>query len=186
MWTEENNQLKRTFEFKNFMEAFAFMTKVALIAEKLNHHPNWTNVWNRVEISLCTHDAGNIITEKDRKLAAEIDKLADGSLEIIDYKTGKKKEKVTGDEKNQLLIYQIAAQSLPEYKNLGVVAKLTYYYLEDNVRTEFLGKDEELEELREKISATIDRIKTQDFTATPESHACGFCDFKDICEYRRL
>ena len=115
-----------------------------------------------------------------------IDKLSDGSLEIIDYKTGKTKEKVTGDEKNQLLIYQIAAQSLPEYKNLGAVAKLTYFYLEDNVRTEFFGKDEELKELCEKISATIDRIKTQDFTATPGPHVCGFCDFKDICEYRRL
>lgn len=75
MWTEENDQLKRTFEFKNFIEAFAFMTKVALIAEKINHHPDWTNVWNRVEISLRTHSAGNIVTEKDRKLAAEIDKL---------------------------------------------------------------------------------------------------------------
>lgn len=75
MWKEENNQLKKTFEFKNFIEAFAFMSKVALIAEKMNHHPNWCNVYNKVEISLCTHSAGNTITEKDRKLAAEIDKL---------------------------------------------------------------------------------------------------------------
>ncbi len=74
-WTEENNELKQTFTFKDFSEAFAFMTRVALVAEKMDHHPNWTNVWNKVEITLNTHSAGNIVTEKDRKLAAEIDKL---------------------------------------------------------------------------------------------------------------
>jgi 4a-hydroxytetrahydrobiopterin dehydratase len=75
MWKEENNTLYRKFEFKNFAEAFAFMTRVALIAEKMDHHPLWTNVYNRVEIWLSTHDAGDIVTEKDRKLAASIDKL---------------------------------------------------------------------------------------------------------------
>ena len=75
MWTEEKNQLKKAFKFKNFSEAFAFMTRVALIAEKMNHHPDWRNVYNTVEICLYTHDAGDIITEKDRKLAEEIDKL---------------------------------------------------------------------------------------------------------------
>jgi 4a-hydroxytetrahydrobiopterin dehydratase len=75
MWKEENNKLKRIFEFKNFSEAFAFMTRVAMIAEKMNHHPNWSNVWNKVEIELTTHDAGNTVTEKDRKLAEAIDKL---------------------------------------------------------------------------------------------------------------
>ncbi len=73
MWTEENNQLKRSFKFNNFIEAFGFMAKVALIAEKMNHHPNWSNVYNKVEITLNTHDAGDIVTEKDRKLAAAID-----------------------------------------------------------------------------------------------------------------
>jgi len=75
MWTEQNNSLYRKFEFKNFSEAFAFMTRVAMIAEKMDHHPLWTNVWNSVEIWLSTHDAGNVITEKDRKLAAAIDEL---------------------------------------------------------------------------------------------------------------
>ncbi|MFT4019275.1 4a-hydroxytetrahydrobiopterin dehydratase [Terrimonas sp.] len=75
MWTEKNNQLYRKFEFKDFSEAFAFMTRVALIAEKMNHHPLWTNVYNKVEIWLSTHDAGNIVTEKDRKLADKIDAL---------------------------------------------------------------------------------------------------------------
>ena len=74
-WKEENNRLVRSFEFKNFVEAFGFMTKVALIAEKMDHHPNWSNVYNKVMIELTTHDAGNIVTEKDKKLAAAIDKL---------------------------------------------------------------------------------------------------------------
>lgn len=75
MWVEENNRLKKTFKFSNFQEAFAFMTRVAFLAEKHNHHPNWSNVYNTVEIELTTHDAGNTITEKDHKLAKAIDKI---------------------------------------------------------------------------------------------------------------
>lgn len=75
MWTEINNKLYKTFEFANFSEAFAFMTRVAIEAEKMNHHPLWTNVWNKVEIWLSTHDAGDVVTEKDKKLADKIDKL---------------------------------------------------------------------------------------------------------------
>ena len=75
MWKEENNYLRRSFKFKDFVEAFAFMTKVALIAEKLNHHPRWSNVYNEVEIMLNTHDKGDIVTDKDHQLAGEIDKL---------------------------------------------------------------------------------------------------------------
>jgi 4a-hydroxytetrahydrobiopterin dehydratase len=74
-WQEENNRLKNTFKFKDFTEAFAFMTKVALVAEKMDHHPTWTNTWNTVSIELSTHDAGNVVTDKDRKLANAIDKL---------------------------------------------------------------------------------------------------------------
>lgn len=76
MWIEENHHLKKTFQFKDFISAFAFMTKVAILAEKMNHHPNWSNVYNRVTIELSTHDAGNIVTEKDRKLAEAIDGLS--------------------------------------------------------------------------------------------------------------
>ena len=76
MWEEKNNQLYKKFEFKNFSEAFGFMTRVAIEAEKMNHHPLWTNVYNRVEFWLCTHDAGDIVTEKDRKLAEKIDTLS--------------------------------------------------------------------------------------------------------------
>ena len=75
MWKEEDNKLKRTFEFKDFSEAFSFMTRVALLAEKQNHHPWWSNVYNKVEMELNTHDAGDIVTEKDWKLAKAIDKL---------------------------------------------------------------------------------------------------------------
>lgn len=79
MWEEKNNSLYRKFQFKNFSEAFAFMTRVALEAEKMDHHPDWSNVYNTVEIRLSTHDAGDIVTEKDRKLAAKIDGLFLGS-----------------------------------------------------------------------------------------------------------
>jgi len=79
-WKEESSPdgrsaLVKQFKFKNFVEAWAFMSSVALIAEKMDHHPDWTNVYNEVTIRLFTHDAGNKITVKDRKLASEIDKL---------------------------------------------------------------------------------------------------------------
>lgn len=74
-WTEADNQLQATFVFKDFSQAFAFMTEVAMLAEKQDHHPNWYNVWNRVEIRLSTHSAGNVVTDRDRKLAAGIDKI---------------------------------------------------------------------------------------------------------------
>ena len=76
MWQEADNKLYRKFQFKNFSEAFAFMARVAMEAEKMDHHPLWTNVWNTVEIWLSTHDAGDIVTEKDRKLADKIDNLS--------------------------------------------------------------------------------------------------------------
>lgn len=75
MWKVENNQLTRTFVFNDFSEAWAFMSRVALLAEKQNHHPEWTNVYNRVSIKLNTHDAGDVVTDKDRKLAKAIDGL---------------------------------------------------------------------------------------------------------------
>ena len=75
MWKEADNQLHRQFTFSNFSEAFAFMTRVAMEAECMNHHPLWTNVYNKVDIWLSTHDAGDIVTEKDHALAKRIDKL---------------------------------------------------------------------------------------------------------------
>jgi len=75
MWKEEENKLKKTFKFKDFTEAFGFMAKVAIVAEKMNHHPTWTNTYNTVEFELSTHDAGNVVTALDRKLAEAIDQL---------------------------------------------------------------------------------------------------------------
>lgn len=74
-WTEANDSLYREFTFNDFTEAFGFMTRVAFAAEAAGHHPEWTNVYNRVNIRLTTHDAGNTVTDKDRNLAAAIDKI---------------------------------------------------------------------------------------------------------------
>ncbi|NEN23670.1 4a-hydroxytetrahydrobiopterin dehydratase [Cryomorpha ignava] len=76
-WKEEDNKLKKSFEFKDFVGAFGFMSQVALIAEKMNHHPEWTNVYNTVDIALQSHDDGDKVTEKDHKLAKAIDKISD-------------------------------------------------------------------------------------------------------------
>lgn len=75
MWTEKDGKLEQTFKFKDFSEAFAFMTRVALVAESMQHHPDWSNSYNQVTITLVTHDAGNKITEKDHQLAKAIDKI---------------------------------------------------------------------------------------------------------------
>ncbi len=75
MWQEKDNSLQQSFEFKDFSEAFAFMTRVAMEAEKMNHHPTWTNTYNKVEIRLSTHDAGNAVTDKDHKLSKKIDSI---------------------------------------------------------------------------------------------------------------
>jgi len=74
-WAEHDNALRGSFRFNNFTEAFSFMTAIAMYAEKQNHHPYWTNIYNKVDIVLQTHDAGDIITEKDRKMASWINNL---------------------------------------------------------------------------------------------------------------
>lgn len=73
MWTEQENKLYKKFVFSDFSAAFAFLTRVAIAAEKANHHPTFTNEYNKVEIWLSTHDEGYIVTQKDRDLAATID-----------------------------------------------------------------------------------------------------------------
>jgi 4a-hydroxytetrahydrobiopterin dehydratase len=75
MWKEKNDQLKATFKFKDFTQAFSFMTEVAFHAEKMQHHPDWHNVYNTVDFALSTHDAGNKVTDKDRDLAKAIDEV---------------------------------------------------------------------------------------------------------------
>ncbi|BDC97757.1 4a-hydroxytetrahydrobiopterin dehydratase [Persicobacter psychrovividus] len=74
-WKHKDDKLTRTFEFEDFVNAFGFMSKVALLAEKQEHHPNWSNVYNEVTIELTSHDAGNKVTEKDHRLANAIDAL---------------------------------------------------------------------------------------------------------------
>lgn len=80
MWNEQDNALVAELRFKDFVDAFAFMTEVAELAEAHNHHPEWQNVYNRLTIRLTTHDAGNTVTEKDRELAAAIEALPTASL----------------------------------------------------------------------------------------------------------
>jgi len=75
LWLEDNNALVRDFQFADFSEAFAFMTRVAMLAETANHHPEWSNVYHRVTIRLTSHDAGNTITHKDTALATAINRL---------------------------------------------------------------------------------------------------------------
>lgn len=75
MWKEEHDKLTQTFTFENFKEAFAFMSEVAVVVDDMDHHPTWTNTYNTVIITLTTHDAGNKVTAKDRKLAEAIDQI---------------------------------------------------------------------------------------------------------------
>ncbi len=115
-----------------------------------------------------------------------IDQLPDGTLEIIDYKTGQSKEKLVGGDKDQLLIYQLAVEQLPQYRYLGAPSTLTFYYLNDNIKLSFLGSPKELDTLSTKLQEIIERIHAQDFAANPSTYVCNSCEFKDICEFRIL
>jgi 4a-hydroxytetrahydrobiopterin dehydratase len=75
MFTESENFLVASFRFADFTKAISFMIEVAFVCEKMDHHPEWTNVWNRVDIKLNTHSAGHTVTAKDRLLAQEIEKI---------------------------------------------------------------------------------------------------------------
>ena len=107
-----------------------------------------------------------------------IDEKKEKGIAIIDYKTGNSKEKLTLNDKEQLLIYQIAAEEVFKIKP----NELIYYYLNDGKKTSFLGSDKEKNHFKEKIIREIEEIKKSDFKATP-GWQCGFCDFKDICEF---
>jgi 4a-hydroxytetrahydrobiopterin dehydratase len=74
-WIEKDNQLRATFKFTDFIQAFSFMTQVAIHAEKMNHHPTWSNTYDTVHFELCTHDEGNIVTMKDKLFADRITQL---------------------------------------------------------------------------------------------------------------
>ncbi|MFN4913692.1 MAG: 4a-hydroxytetrahydrobiopterin dehydratase [Sphingomonadales bacterium] len=79
-WKEENNALYKTFVFASFEDAMAFMQSAATKISALNHHPEWSNVYNKITVRLTTHDAGNTVTEKDRKLAALLDKVFESMI----------------------------------------------------------------------------------------------------------
>ncbi|MCD6429311.1 UvrD-helicase domain-containing protein [bacterium] len=108
-----------------------------------------------------------------------IDELEDGTIEIIDYKTGKPKEKLNKEEKEQLLIYQLAAEEVLKLQP----KQLTYYYLDAGQELSFPSIKEK-EEFKEKIVQEIEKIQNSEFEPTPGFH-CKFCDFKHICEFRK-
>jgi len=105
-----------------------------------------------------------------------VDQLPDGSLSIIDYKTGAPKENVSSDDKQQLLLYQQAATTLPRYRNIGPVSVLTYYYVADDIETSFFGKEKDLVTFEEKIISTLDMMHTTDFRLITRENGCGMCD----------
>ncbi len=78
MWIEKNNKLCLDLKFKDFKEAMVFINKMAEAAEQMDHHPEFTSVYNKVSISLCTHSAGNVVTELDYRLARKIDEILSG------------------------------------------------------------------------------------------------------------
>lgn len=139
---------------------------------------NWPiNQLTEKKFNLKLSDGADIYTV--RGTIDRVDKAPDG-WRIIDYKTGTPKAKLTFDEKKQLLIYQLAVRDLFKENVVG----LAFYYLEDNTEVEFLGTEAELNKVQNEIIDTVQEIKKGDFTATP-SPLCKFCDFFDICEYRK-
>jgi len=116
----------------------------------------------------------------DYKLFGVIDRIDNGKngVEIIDYKTGQSKDKLDFDQKEQLLIYQIAAQEVLKIKP----KELTYYYLDDGKKASFLGTEQELEKQKIKIIEEIKKIKNSEFEPTP-GWQCQYCDFHDICDF---
>ena len=113
-----------------------------------------------------------------------VDVSAGGMLEIFDYKTGKPKEKLDTEDKEQLLVYQMAVSELPEYNQYGKPEKLTYIYLTDQSRQSFIGAEKDIIKLETKLTEIFERINARDFTAAPEKHTCDFCEYRDICDHR--
>ena len=110
-----------------------------------------------------------------------VDELADGSLAIVDYKTGNPKEKLEWTDKKQLILYQLFL----EEALARPVSQLTYYYLENGHQASFTTKPEEKDKLRLEIAERMKAIRSLDFVPTPSEHACNFCDFNGICEFRK-
>ncbi len=120
----------------------------------------------------------------DYTIKGQIDRIdeVEGGVEIVDYKTGNVPKDIGDIDKDQLLIYQMASESVLKEKTLN----LTFYYLDQNKPVSFLGTEDDLVKLQSKIVKTINDIKTSDFKATPSVIKCKSCDYKDICEFRQL
>ncbi len=110
-----------------------------------------------------------------------VDRLADGSLEIIDYKTGKSKTKLEFKDKRQLILYKIFLEEFLGEK----VSRLSYYYLESGEKFSFNATEKDIEKLKSGVLEEIAAIKSRHFAPTP-SPMCEFCDFRTICEFRQL
>jgi DNA helicase II / ATP-dependent DNA helicase PcrA len=144
------------------------------------HQNNWPKVlFLEKDFALRMKVDGDGITIKGK--IDRIDEMPDGKLKIVDYKTGRPKEKLEFNEKAQLLIYQQAVKEVFRQE----VGALCYRYLNDNSEIEFLGKEKDFEKLDDKISATIRAIRLGEFPATP-GQQCKFCDYSGICEFRKL
>jgi DNA helicase-2/ATP-dependent DNA helicase PcrA len=113
-----------------------------------------------------------------------IDKNHEGKLIVIDYKTGKVKDKIRAEDKKQLLIYQIAMETSQELRNLGEIKELMYYFLDNSSRQSFKGNSEEIQETKNDMIMTIQKIKSKIFQPAPAKEICKYCDFKDICDYK--
>lgn len=108
--------------------------------------------------------------------------IIEGGVEIIDYKTGSPKEKLSFEDKRQLILYKLAAETC--FDPPLIVKKLTFHYLEDNSTVSFNATQKDIEKLENQISSVMDAISESDFSPTPGFH-CQYCDFKDICEFAK-
>ena len=177
----EASWIDNWFENKRQREAYFKKGKESLKTFFTTHDGTWTIPINleggfTIKVGMYT------VTGKiDR-----IDQLSTGGLHIIDYKTGEAKEKIIGSDKDQLLLYQLAAFQLPEYRAFGKPEQLTYYYLGGNTQQSFLGTQDELGKLQEKILKTIEQIYATDFSKITKKDACGRCDFCKMCEFRNV
>jgi len=123
------------------------------------------------------------------KLHGRIDRIdtnSDGALHIIDYKTGTAKETLTTDDKEQLLIYQLAINEDINLRHLGKPAKLTYMYLDEGRELSFIGDTEDLQKAKDKVAGQIEQIRASDFPPKPSQFSCRHCDFVKICPFRQI
>jgi len=140
------------------------------------HRNNWPKVLGVEKAFRLKIDDAVVIGRIDR-----VDEV-DGGVAIVDYKTGEARERLTRDQRAQLLLYQLAAEEVLRLKP----QKLTFYFFKNNQEISFLGNDKELTKLKTDISETIQKIKSSAFAPRPNPYVCKYCDFREICEYRKL